>query len=340
MRIIDECHHTHGVAIDKLCNVLNLSRATYYRRNQHQGDKTDLASPANALNKTQQKEVLDILNGERFVDKNPYQVYYSLLDEGRYYCSPRTMYRLLTANNGNIDRRDQRSHKDAIKPELIATEANTVWSWDITKLLSVNRLEYYYLYVILDIYSRYVVGWMLHDAECKIQARKLIQESALKQGILPDQLTLHADNGSSMTSHTVSQLLEHLGITKTHNRPYTSNDNPYSESQFKTLKYHPEFPARFSSIKEAENFCKTFFAWYNNQHYHSGICWLTPCSVHYKQAESILDNRHQVLLEAFKSDPIRFNGKMPKRKNLPDAVYINPPQVVSLTHCKQEAIMA
>jgi transposase InsO family protein len=246
------------------------------------------------------------------------------------------MYRLLECHGENKERRIQRNHRDAVKPELIAIHPNEVWTWDITKLLSPKKWVYFHLYVILDIYSRYVVGWLIADCESKELARHLIQESALKHGIKPQQLTLHSDNGASMTSHTVAQLLDDLGITKTHNRPYTSNDNPFSESQFKTLKYCPEFPGRFNDIQEAEAFCKKFFTWYNNEHYHSGIAWLTPESVHNGRGATVLENRHNAILKAYFYNPTRFNNKQPKLKQLPLAVYINPPKTVKINSIEEE----
>lgn len=231
---------------------------------------------------------LTLLHSDRFADKTPYDAFNALIDEGEYYCSPRTMYRVLKERGETLDRRPQRNHRDAVKPELIATQPNEVWSWDITKLLGPQKWMYYYLYVILDIYSRYVVGWMIADCESQTLASRLIQQTALKQGIQPHQLTLHSDRGASMTSHTVAQLLEFLGIAKTHSRPYTSDDNPFSESQFKTLKYHPEFHVRFATIAASEAFCQRYFKWYNQEHYHSGILWLTPQSVHYGNSEVIL----------------------------------------------------
>ncbi len=345
MNLIIQVGQEKSIAIDLLCSKLNISRATYYR---HLDDNTckepqPLSSkkPVNALNCEEKKEILDLLHSERFIDKTPYDAYYELIDKGEYYCSPRTMYRILAEKGETKDRRNQRNHRDAIKPELIATGPNEVWSWDITKLLGPKKWVYYYLYVILDIFSRYVVGWLIADSESKELARKLIQQSALKQGIQPKQLTLHADNGPSMTSHTVSQLLKHLGVAKTHNRPYTSNDNPFSESHFKTLKYRPEFPARCQSLEHGEAFCQQFFTWYNKEHYHSGIAWLTPESVHYQQAQSILEQRYSVLMQAFLDNPKRFKNKQPELKQLPKAVYINPPQTIDiLNNSRQlEAIM-
>lgn len=274
--------------------------------------------------------MLDVLHGERFVDKTPYEAYNALIDEGTYYCSTRTMYRVLEEQGETTARRKQRNHRDAVKPELIATKQNEVWSWDITKLKSHKKWTYFYLYVILDIYSRCVVGWLIADCESKELAKQLIKETAAKQGIQPNQLTIHSDNGPSMKSHTLCELFNNLGITKTHNRPYTSDDNPFSESQFKTLKYCPDFPGEFSDIDNAEIFLQKFFAWYNNEHYHSGISWLTPATVHCGNASEALENRHKTLMIAFFENPLRFNNKKPKLKELAPAVYINPPQTIKI----------
>jgi putative transposase len=274
--------------------------------------------------------VLDLLHSERFSDRTPYEAFNGLIDDGEYYCSTRTMYRVLEAHGESSIRRSQRNHRDAVKPELIAIKPNEVWSWDISKLRSDRKWVYFYLYVILDIFSRYVVGWMIADRESKELAGQLIQKSSLKQGIQRDQLTIHSDNGPSMTSLSLSQLLDNLGIANTHNRPYTSNDNPFSEAQFKTLKYCPEFPGKFSDIATAEKFCQQFFNWYNNEHYHSGIAWLTPKSVHYGHATTILKTRHQVMMAAYLKNATRFNNKEPKLKKLAPAVYINPPLAVQI----------
>lgn len=332
MDIITQEGQKKLIPVDMLCSAMQIPRATYYRHvgsNQcAQNEIVPRTTPVNALNSQEKQCVLDLLHSERFIDKTPYDMYYELIDKGEYYCSPRTMYRILADHGETKDRRIQRNHRDAVKPELIATRPNEVWSWDITKLLGPTKWVYYHLYVIMDIYSRYVVGWLIADCESQELARKLIQESALKQGIQPNQLTIHADNGPSMKSHTVSQLLEHLGVDKTHNRPYTSNDNPFSESQFKTLKYRPEFPVRCQSLNHAEAFCQQFFSWYNKEHYHSGIAWLTPESVHYQRGQATLKQRHDVLMHAFLAHPERFNHKQPKLKTLPEAVYINPPETI------------
>jgi putative transposase len=343
MDTITTVNQTHDAPLDTLCEALCIPRSTYYWRQNNLQDtqaRSKKHMPKNILSDKEKQQVLDILHSERFTDKTPYDAYYALLDEGQYYCSPRTMYRILSSQGENTIRRKQRNHRDAIKPELIAVQPNQVWSWDITKLRSNQKWVYYYLYVILDIYSRYVVGWMIADRESKELARQLIHQSSLKQGIQPGKLTLHADNGPSMTSHTVSQLLEHLGIAKTHNRPYTSDDNPFSESQFKTLKYCPEFPRIFESLKDAEIFSQKFFKWYNKEHYHSGIAWVTPESVHNGYADEILKKRHAVLMTAFLQNPLRFNYVMPKLKKLPNAVYINPPKTVVISAVQEEKIMA
>ncbi|HSW75477.1 MAG TPA: IS3 family transposase [Candidatus Saccharimonadales bacterium] len=329
MSNIKQVSDEKDLALAALCDSLNMSRATLYRtQGNHLQDNlvNDSRKPHNALNDDQKRQILDMLHSERFVDFTPYDVFYTLLDEGKYIASIRTMYRVLFDAGESKDRRDVRNHKDAVKPELIATAPNEVWSWDITKLLSFNRFVYFHLYVILDIFSRYVTGWMIADRECQHLAKTLIQKTALKHGIQPNQLILHSDNGPSMTSQTVSQLLDKIGVLKTHNRPYTSNDNPFSESHFKTLKYCPEFPDRFESIGHAEKFCRDFFDWYNNVHYHSGILFLKPTTVHFGQANEILKNRHQVLLNVYDKNPARFNHKIPTLKKL-KPVYINPPKI-------------
>lgn len=328
MNHIKQVSEEKDVALAALCDSLEISRATLYRKNKSDlRDATDHPKkPHNALDVTQRQEILDLLHSDRFVDSTPYNVFYTLLDEGQYISSIRTMYRVLFESGEARDRRDLRNHRDAIKPELIATAPNQVWTWDITKIRSFKRFTYFHLYVIIDIYSRYVVGWMIADRECQHLAKKLIQKSVLKHSIQPGELTIHSDNGPSMTSQTVSQLLDKIGVLKTHNRPYTSNDNPFSESQFKTMKYCPEFPDQFESLETAEKFCIKFFNWYNNEHYHSGILFLKLTSVHFKQSDEILNNRHQVILKAYEKNPARFNQKIPILKKL-KPVYINPPEI-------------
>jgi putative transposase len=279
-----------------------------------------------ALSTAERAAVLDVLHSERFLDQAPAEVYAALLDEGIYHCSVRTMYRLLDAEGEIRERRKQARHPVYTRPELLAKGPNELWSWDITKLLGPAKWTYYYLYVILDVFSRYVVGWMLATRESAALAERLIGETLDKQGIPAGQLTIHADRGSSMTSKPVAFLLADLGVTKTHSRPHVSNDNPYSESQFKTMKYRPDFPARFGSAEDARAFCGPFFAWYNTEHHHSGLAFLTPEVVHFGQAEELLAARAQTLMAAYRAHPERFVHRPPAPRELPSAVWINPPE--------------
>jgi len=282
------------------------------------------ASPL-ALSDAERQLVLDTLGSERFADTAPASVHATLLDEGCYLGSVRTMYRLLKAHSACGERRRQRRHTAYAKPELLATGANQVWSWDITKLKGPAKWTYFHLYVILDIFSRYVVGWLIAERECSVLAKQLIEDTAQRQNIEPGTLSLHADRGSSMRSKPVAGLLIDLDITKSHSRPYTSDDNPYSEAQFKTLKYRPDFPERFGSIEDARAHCQTFFAWYNDEHRHSGIAYMTPHSVHHGLAHELITTRQVALDVAFAAYPNRFKGRRPTPAKLPTAAWINPP---------------
>jgi putative transposase len=274
--------------------------------------------------------VLDILHTERFVDKAPTEIYATLLDEGTYHCSVRTMYRILAEAGEVRERRNQARHPKYKAPELLATAPNQVWSWDITKLRGPVKWSYYYLYVILDIFSRFVVGWMIAYRESAALAKRLIAETCEKENIQPGQLTVHSDRGSPMKSKTVAFLLADLGVTKSHSRPYVSDDNPYSESQFKTLKYRPDFPARFGSIQDARSFCRRFFPWYNQEHRHSGIGLMAPAMVHYGMAKQISSQRQVVLESAYGNHPERFVRGLPTPPSLPQAAWINKPKVESM----------
>jgi putative transposase len=268
---------------------------------------------------------VDLLNSERFQNRAPAQVYATLLDEGVYVCSERTMYRILQAQGQVRERRDQLRHPAYRKPELLARAPNQVWSWDITKLRGPAKWVYYYLYVILDLFSRYAVGWMVALAEQARLAEELIRQTCQKQGILPGELTVHSDRGASMRSKTVAMLLNDLGIVQSYSRPHTSDDNPYSEAQFKTLKYWPGFPARFGSPQDARAFCREFFRWYNQEHRHSGIGYMTPETVHYGRAEAVWAARQEVLLRAYEKHPERFVRRQPVPPVVPQEVWINPP---------------
>ena len=321
----------HGceVGIAPLCRALAVPRASAYRcwaRERTPRSAAPRPTPARALSPDERQRLLDALHSERFVDQPPYEVYATLLDEGVYVCSVRTMYRILDAACEVRERRNQVTHPAYAKPELLATRPNELWSWDITKLLGPAKWTYFYLYVILDVFSRYVVGWMVAHQETATLANRLIHDTCRKQAIASAQLTLHADRGSSMKSRCVAMLLSDLGVTKTHSRPHVSNDNPFSESQFKTLKYRPEFPNRFGSLQDARAFCAEFFRWYNNDHHHSGIGWLTPETVHCGRAPQVIEARQRVLDTAHLCHPDRFVRKAPVAPALPEAVWINPPQ--------------
>jgi putative transposase len=310
------------------CKSLDIARPTYYRRLGGSDEKVpSRPAPPRSLSAVERQEVLDVLHTDRFVDKAPTEVYATLLDEGTYHCSIRTMYRVLGDAGEVRERRDQARHPHYKAPELLATAPNQVWSWDITKLLGPVKWAYFYLYVILDIFSRYVVGWMIATHESSVLAKRLIAETCEKQNVQPGQLTIHADRGSSMKSKPVALLLTDLGITKTHSRPHVSDDNPYSESQFKTLKYRPGFPDRFGSIQDARSFCQDFFPWYNGEHRHSGIGLLTPEMVHFGQAQAVIDQRRIVLASAFGAHPERFVRGLPVPPSLPEAAWINKPKV-------------
>jgi putative transposase len=269
--------------------------------------------------------VLEVLHAERFWDQAPASVYATLLDEGVYLASISTMYRLLRAAGETGDRRRHATHPARVKPELVATKPNQVWSWDITKLAGPARWTWYYLYVVLDVFSRYVVGWMVATGEAATLAERLLADTIAAQQVPADTLTVHADRGTSMTSKAVAMLLADLGVTRSHSRPHVPDDNPYSESQFKTLKHHPTFPDRFGCIQDARAFLKRFFDWYNAEHYHSGIGLLTPADVHDGRAEQILAARAAVLQGAFAAHPERFVRKPPTPPRPPQAVWINKP---------------
>jgi putative transposase len=324
MKIVEKEGPVFGVS--RTCDALGISRATYYRRQQapEKPAGTTRKSPR-ALSEDEEKKVLAHLAGERFADKSVAEAYHTLLDEGTYLCSRRTMSRVLKRHKAVKERRNQLRHPEYQKPELLARRANELWSWDITKLKGPRKWSYYYLYVILDVFSRYVAGWMIASRESATLAKRLIRETCQRHGITRNQLTVHADRGSAMQSKGVAQLLADLGITKTHSRPHVSNDNPYSEAQFKTLKYHCAFPGRFGSPEDARYFLRPFFDWYNNEHRHAGIGWLTPASVHAGKAEEVLEKRSRILAEAYERHPERFVKGLPRPAELPGEVWINKP---------------
>ena len=325
---------TPGLGVARACRVMNVDRSAVYRERTA---ARRLASPSPpvaarprpplAFSDAEQQRVLDTLNSARFADCSPRQTYATLLDEGVYLGSVRTMYRLLAGCDEVRERRNQLTHPPYAKPELLAVQPNEVWSWDITKLRGPAKWTCFHLYVILDIFSRYVVGWMIAHRETAELAEKLIADTVAKQDIAPGCLTLHADRGTSMRSKPVAALLVDLEVAKTHSRPHVSDDNPYSEAQFKTLKYRPDFPDRFGCIEDARAHCHAFFTWYNTTHRHSGIGLMTPQTVHYGRATELTRKRSITLDAAFLANPNRFKGVAPRPPHLPVAAWINPPKM-------------
>lgn len=328
-------HLAPTVGVVAACDFLGVARASFYRQRPVLGPSVwptpgralpaERSAPARALSAAERAGVLMVLHEDRFQDRSPAAVQATLLDEGQYLCSTRTMYRILQHEGESRERRDQLVHPAYQKPELLATVPNQLWSWDITKLLGPAKWTYFYLYVILDVFSRYVTGWMVAHRESAELAKQFIQETIGKHPVPAGQLNIHADRGRVMTSKPVAFLMADLGVTKTHSRPYVSDDNPYSESQFRTMKYRPEFPDRFGCIQDSRAFCRQFFHWYNEEHRHSGIGLLTPAMVHFGEAPAVLARRQAVLDIAYQSHPDRFVQRPPKPLPLPSEVWINKP---------------
>jgi putative transposase len=314
------------VGVQAACAALGVPRSAFYRARQLRAVPPPRPRSPRALGRAEVAAVLACLHEERFQDRAPAAVYATLLDEGHYHCSIRTRYRVLAATGEVRERRAQCTHPPYQKPELLATAPNQLWSWDITKRKGPAKWTYFYLYVLLDVFSRYVVGWLVAPRESAELAKRLIDDTCTKQAIAPGQLTVHADRGSSMTSKPVAFLLADLGITKTHSRPHVSDDNPYSESQFRTLKYRPDFPDRFGCLQDSRRFCQTFFTWYNEDHRHSGIALLTPAMLHYGHAPAILAQRQGVLTAAYHAHPERFVRRAPHPLAVPTEVWINKPE--------------
>jgi putative transposase len=320
------------IGVRDACRAVGAAQAGYYRRHRQSAaphrpapvGHRDRRQPR-ALSPAERHAILQTLHSDRFVDLAPAQVWATLLDEGVYLGSISTFYRLLRAAGETRERRRQATHPAAVKPELVATAPNQCWSWDITKLRGPVKWTYYHLYVILDIFSRYVIGWMVASRESAELAEVLIRQTVAKQGIGADQLTIHADRGSSMTSKPVAFLLADLGVTQSHSRPHVSDDNPFSEAQFKTMKYRPDFPGQFASIQAARAHCQVFFGWYNNEHRHSGLGLHTPADVHYGIATAVRDKRASVLEDAYRTHPERFVQAPPEPPKLPTHSWINPP---------------
>ena len=327
------------------CDFLGVARASFYRQRPVFGPPVssapepalpgERATPARSLSEAERTAVLQVLHEERFQDRSPAAVQATLLDEGQYLCSTRTMYRILEQEGESRERRDQLVHPAYHKPELLATAPNQLWSWDITKLRGPAKWTYFYLYVILDVFSRYFTGWMIAYREGADLAKEFIEEAVGKHPVPPGQLTIHADRGRVMKSKPVAFLMADLGVTKSHSRPYVSDDNPYSESQFRTMKYRPEFPDRFGCIQDSRAFCQQFFKWYNEDHRHSGIALLAPAMVHFGEAQTVLAQRQVVLDAAHRAHPDRFVRQSPKPLSLPSEVWINKPAPTGQTTKKE-----
>jgi putative transposase len=335
-----------SIGVQAACAALIVPRSSLYRARTSQTVRVSPKISARALNQAEKIKVREELNSERFPDRSPREVYATLIDEGRYLCSWRSMYRILDENHEVRERRDQLRHPNYVKPELLATNPNQLWSWDtpalhqtqcsagVTKLLGPTKWTYFYLYVILDVFSRYVVSWMIAERESAVLAEELISQTCVRQGIQRGQLTVHADRGSAMTSKPVALLLADLGVTKTHSRPHVSNNNPYSEAHFtpalaggarETLKYRPDYPTRFGCLQDARAWAAEFFDWYNREHHHTGLALLTPADVHFHRVEDVLQKRQAVLQAAYEKTPERFVKGVPHPIQLPKAVWINPP---------------
>jgi len=319
------------VGVVRACQALGVPRSGVYRaRRAVQAEKQPSSGPGfvpRALSQDEKAEVRQVLNSERFQDSPVREVYATLIDEGRYLCSWRTMYRILAEHNEVRERRNQLRHPNYVRPELLATKPNQLWSWDITRLRGPVQWTYYYLYVLLDVFSRYVVGWMIAERETASLAKEFIAETCRRQGIQPEQLTIHADRGSSMISKPVAFLMADLGVTKTHSRPHVPDDNPYSEAHFKTMKYRPDYPTRFGCAQDARSWAAEFFDWYDYEHHHSALGLLTPADEHYGRAQAVIQQRQQALEAAYQRTPERFVRELPKPQPLPEAVWINPPKL-------------
>ena len=323
MKLVDE--RADKLTVVEACEAVDLPRANYYRAKSAKEKPTSKRRSYRCLSEVESARVLDVLTTKWYCDKSVRQVWAELIDTGIYYCSVRTMYRILARNAAVRERRNQLRHPEYTRPELLATGPNQLWSWDITKLMGPHKWTYYYLYVLMDVWSRKVVGWLVAERESSTLAVELIRQSCERAGISEKQLTVHADRGSSMRSKPVAFLLADLGVTKTHSRPYTSSDNPYSEAQFKTMKYQPEFPSRFGSLQDARIFLRVYFDWYNNDHRHSGIGLVTPAQRHHGTDKVVYEKRQDVMAAFYEQHRERFVKGKPNPPELPGEVWINKP---------------
>ena len=315
------------ITVQAACEALVIPRSVFYRAKSSGVQRVahEKVLPARALQPAERQSVLDILDSTRFQDQAPREVYATLLDEQTYLCHWRTMYRILAENQQIYERRNQLRRPVYVKPELLATGPNQVWSWDITALRGPDKWTSFYLYDLMDVYSRYAIGWLIATTQSAALAGQLIAQSYAKYNISPGQLTIHADNGAPMRARTVSQLMADLAVTESHSRPHVSDDNPFSESKFKTMKYRPDYPERFDGLLNARTWARPFYDWYNYDHHHSGLGLLTPATVHFGHAPEVLAARQRTLDIAYAAHQDRFVHGSPSPQPLPTAVWINPP---------------
>jgi putative transposase len=318
------------VGVVAACAALCMSRSRYYRAQKPKAASTPRPSPPRTLSQDERANVLATLDSDEYMDKAPAQVFAALLELGIYHCSIRTMYRILAANDQVRERRAQRQHPTYTKPQLVATAPNQVWTWDITKLPGPTKGTYFSLYVILDLFSRYIVGWQVATRESAAVYQELVEACCKDQGVVPEQLTIHSDRGAPMTAKSTALLYADLGIIKSHSRPYTSNDNPYSEANFRTLKYRPDMPDQLGSVEHARQVVRALIGWYNDEHYHLGLALMHPADVHYGRTADIVAARQRVLDAAHSAHPERFVSGRPIQKAPPPAAWINPPATEAL----------
>jgi putative transposase len=323
MDLIEQCE---GVPVDAACDALDVSRATLYRSRrpppEPQPVRTRAPSPRR-LDDEERQRILDVLHQPEFADQPPTEVYATLLGRGIYHASIRTMYRILAEAGETGERRNQRPAQAHATPSLTATAPNQVWTWDITKLATTRKGVFLMAYVIIDLFSRFVVGWMLATKECQHLAAQLFAETIARHGVEPG-LQVHADRGSAMKSDTLGQLLASLGASRSFSRPRVSDDNAFSEAQFKTLKYQPDYPGRFESELHARAYLQDFFGWHNEEHHHSSLALFTPSDVFHGRVEQVRAVRQAALDAAYHAHPERFPHGPPRAPVPPAAVHINP----------------
>jgi putative transposase len=324
---------TAVVGVQAACEALAVPRSSLYAARQPRPETAPRPAgpPANALTPAEKAAVLGELNSARFADQTPYEVYPQLLDDGRYLCSLRGMYRILAENQAVRDRRDHLRHPVRPAPQVVARRPNQVWVWDITRLLGTLKYQCFYLYLVLDLFSRFIVGWLIAEKQSGDYAEQLLAASYRRFQLTPKQLTVHSDNGGPMTAKPVEWLFSDLGIQASLSRPHVANDNPHAEAGFKTLKYHPTYPDRFDDLAHAGRWMRDFEQWYCYQHHHSALGLMTPAAVHFGTADQLWDKRQAVLHAAYQAHPERFSRGQPVPPRWPAEVWINAPKTVPLS---------